>query len=97
MTILPPTPVLVTVPATLEYSSLVREAARDFFVQAGFPVQWVRRLVLVTDELFMNAVKYGSEPTDVVEVVFENTEAGATVHVTDTNHNNITPEHLLER
>jgi anti-anti-sigma factor len=52
--------VQIIVPANLKYSSFVRHIASDIFNIAKFCNEWGSRLKLVVDELFMNAVKYGS-------------------------------------
>lgn len=52
----------IIVPADLGVSSLVRNLSNDLFRLAGFSEAWASRLKLVVDELFMNAVKYGSIP-----------------------------------
>lgn len=49
-------------PADLGVSSLVRTLSNDLLRLAGFSEAWASRLKLVVDELFMNAVKYGSTP-----------------------------------
>jgi anti-anti-sigma factor len=54
----------ITVPANLKYSAFVRHIASDVFGIAKFCTDWCSRLKLVVDELFMNAVKYGST-TDI--------------------------------
>lgn len=51
-------------PADLKFSSLVRRISEEFFHYAGFAREWVERLKLVVDELFMNANKYGSKSED---------------------------------
>lgn len=50
----------ITVPASLNYSSFLRHLVSELFDTAKFSKQWTSRLKLVVDELFMNAVKYGS-------------------------------------
>lgn len=61
--------VLLSVPADLRCSLLVRTAAKNAFDLAQVPYTWSYRLTLVVDELFMNAVKYGSQSTsDSVDV-----------------------------
>ncbi len=50
----------VTLPANLNYSSLIRHIADEVFADAQFSKAWRSRLKLVVDELFMNAVRYGS-------------------------------------
>ncbi len=48
------------VPANLCYSALVRNMADDILGFLKINNTWRNRLKLVVDELFMNAVKYGS-------------------------------------
>ena len=50
-----------TLPADLEFSSLVRHISEEIFSHAGFTKEWAERLKLVVDELFMNANRYGSK------------------------------------
>lgn len=59
-------------PANLRYSSLVRHIAEEILTTAGFHSVWCSRLKLVVDELYMNAVKYGStEDISKVKLCFE--------------------------
>ena len=51
----------LTLPADLKYSSLLRQISEAFFLYAGFTKEWSGRLKLVVDELFMNAIRYGSK------------------------------------
>ncbi|MBU0727707.1 anti-sigma factor antagonist [Patescibacteria group bacterium] len=61
----------LNLPANLSYSSLIRHIADEVFASVGFVKEWSNRLKLVVDELFMNAVKYGStENTSVVKILF---------------------------
>ncbi|MFN7161151.1 MAG: ATP-binding protein [Candidatus Gracilibacteria bacterium] len=61
----------LTVPADLRCSALVRKAAKNAFDLAQIPYTWGFRLTLVIDELFMNAVKYGSHSAkNTVELHF---------------------------
>lgn len=61
----------LNLPANLKFSSLVRHLTGEFFIYVGFTKEWSSRLKLVVDELFMNAVKYGStEDTSTVRIVF---------------------------
>lgn len=62
----------LTVPADLRCSALVRMAAKNAFDLAQIPYTWGYRLTLVIDELFMNAVKYGSRSVnDSVAIHFQ--------------------------
>ncbi|QQR83673.1 ATP-binding protein [Candidatus Peregrinibacteria bacterium] len=56
----------IRLPASLTYSAFLRHLSNDLFVLAGFNAGWCGRLKMVVDELFMNAVRYGSnEQSDV--------------------------------
>ncbi|MBN1258596.1 ATP-binding protein [Candidatus Peregrinibacteria bacterium] len=68
-----------TVPATLRLSAMVRNIAEEIFCMAGFSKSWCSRLKLVVDELFMNAVKYGSTEMKSkveIEIFYDDTDAG---------------------
>lgn len=59
------------IPANLHFSSLVRNIAEEVFCFVHFSNGWCNRLKLVVDELFMNAVKYGSiENQSTVHIYF---------------------------
>lgn len=61
----------LNIPANLKFSSLVRHFTGEFFIYVGFTKEWSSRLKLVVDELFMNAVKYGStEDKSTVHLIF---------------------------
>lgn len=51
----------LTLPADLEFSSLVRRISEEIFNHVGLTKEWANRLKLVVDELFMNANHYGSK------------------------------------
>lgn len=58
--------------ANLDYSALVRHVADEVFQNAQFSKAWCGRLKLVVDELFMNAVRYGStKDKSLVHLTFE--------------------------
>jgi len=64
--------VSLTVPANLDYSA----AIRDFTLASlknvgGFDAAWASRMQLAVDELFMNAVRYGSRPGSPVHLQFD--------------------------
>lgn len=50
----------VNVLADLKYSGAVRAFASSFLLSEDVPEKWSKRLILVLDELFMNAIRYGS-------------------------------------
>lgn len=61
-----------TLPADLQFSSLVRRIAEEIFIHTGFVHEWAERLKLVVDELFMNANHYGSgSKEDKIYMCFE--------------------------
>lgn len=89
--------ILLTFPATLKYSSLVRHMMDEIFVMVGFSKDWSNRLKLVADELFMNAVKYGSvEETGKVNIGMEYDSEGLLFFVEDegAGKNKVTPEEI---
>lgn len=94
---MPSTKQNLSVVAKLDHSSEVREAARQFFGSAGLDRTWINRLVLVADELFMNAVKYGCNPDDQVQITFEQTENKVFFAITDTGARGITPADLRDK
>lgn len=83
-------------PADLRFSSVVRDVSATLFRTAHFPPGWCGRLKLVLDELFMNAVKYGSASGGLVRLVFEFDDAGIAVTVEDEGKGAkpVTPEAL---
>ena len=57
---------------------MVRRVSEEVFHHVGFKKEWAGRLKLVVDELFMNAVLYGSKKDEskiYVEFQFDETEA----------------------
>ena len=73
-----------TLPANLEFSSLVRRFSEEIFSHIGFVQEWSDRLKLVVDELFMNAVRYGSQADEGrIYVVFEFDEVAVNFRVED--------------
>lgn len=62
----------LSVPANLDYSAAVRDFALASLKNVGgFDATWAYRLQLVVDEVFMNAVRYGSGPDASVQVSFD--------------------------
>ena len=90
----------LSLPADLNNSHLVREFAKDILTSANVPHAWVHRLILVTDELFMNAVLYGSKNNkDRIEVNFSYSPTVVTFEVVDNGskkETKITPKKLRE-
>jgi len=72
------------VPADLYFSASIRDFALDMFKMAGFDTAWQNKLKLVIDELFMNAVKYGSNGSSNVYLTFEILDDGINCSVEDT-------------
>lgn len=72
--------------------------AADLFVAAGFDKTWASRLTLVVDELFMNAVYYGSKPDQTkVYVEFEYDSKSFTFSIEDegAGEKKVSPEELF--
>lgn len=70
--------------ANLNYSGLIRHVANEVFENAKFSKAWCGRLKLVVDELFMNAVKYGStKDKSVVHIAFEYDDKGMQFTIED--------------
>lgn len=88
----------LTVPADLRCSALVRTAAKNAFDLAQIPYTWGFRLTLVIDELFMNAVKYGSaSPTETVALHFYLKKDKVVIAIEDSGTNkkhSVTPQAL---
>lgn len=74
------------VPASLGHSALVRKLAMEIFSMTGFSRPWQSRLQLVVDELFMNAVRYGSAAGDFVTLDFSFDDREARCTVSDDGH-----------
>ena len=71
-------------PANLNYSSFIRHTVSELFESAKFSKAWASRLKLVVDELFMNAVKYGStENTSFIYITFEYDDSGVKFTIED--------------
>ena len=86
-----------TVPATLRLSSMVRNIAEEIFCMAGFSKSWCSRLKLVVDELYMNAVKYGSVEMKshvLIEFFYDDTDAGFTISDDGTGLKHMSVEEL---
>lgn len=50
----------IVIPADLRFSNTIRNFVGDLLKVVDVQDLWVNRMILVMDELFMNAVKYGS-------------------------------------
>jgi anti-anti-sigma factor len=74
----------IAITANLDYSALVRHVASEVFENAKFSKAWCGRLKLVVDELFMNAVKYGStKDKSIVHISFEFDKEGVQFTIED--------------
>ena len=83
--------------ANLNYSALVRHIADEVFGDAKFSKPWCSRLKLVVDELFMNAVRYGSiQDTSIIYITFVYDENGMEFTIEDdgTGESTISVEEL---
>lgn len=90
----------LNLPANLNHSSLVRHTADEVFAAAKFNKPWCSRLKLVVDELFMNAVRYGStKDKSTVYATFEYDENGIQFTIEDdgTGENAISAEELQRK
>lgn len=60
----------LALPAQLESASFLRDISKDIFKHAGFNQEWEDRLKLVLDELFNNAIRYGSNENGTIHITF---------------------------
>ncbi len=60
----------LTLPADFKFSPLLREVSGRIFDDLGFTEAWSGRLKLVLEELFNNAVEYGSNEISQVYITF---------------------------
>ena len=73
-----------TVPADPSWASRVRRLVSDHLTVLRLPSEQLDSAVLMTDELFANAVKYASpDPRDTVTVTIEWTERTLRVSIAD--------------
>ncbi len=56
--------------ADLKYSQSVRHFSERFFIASDISFKWAKRLTLVLDELYMNAVSYGSSANSRILIKF---------------------------
>lgn len=57
-------------PAQFEYGGILRDFAQGIFELVKLSEEWTERLKLVLDELYNNAVEYGSDSKSQVYVTF---------------------------
>jgi anti-sigma regulatory factor (Ser/Thr protein kinase) len=86
----------LSIPADLTHSADVRSQVREFFNSAGFSKGWGNRLTLVVDELFMNAVKYGSRAGDTVQIELTKLEDSVQVAIHDQGAKQVSAAELRE-
>lgn len=84
----------LTVPADLACSQLVRQTVKNTLELTPLPACWIYRLMLVVDELFMNAVKYGSARRDAVLVEVQLRRHSVVLRVSDKGLGKMTPQRL---
>ncbi len=87
----------LVIPANLNYSALIRHIADEVFAIAKFSKAWCSRLKLIVDELFMNAVRYGStQDKSLIYITFLYDEDGIQFTIEDdgTGTQAISPEDL---
>ncbi len=91
-------PIKIEVPSDLYFSLLVRDFVKNGLELLGLSSIWVRRLVLVADELFMNSCKYGSRKTDdTIDVSIRLEKDQAIISVEDSGGDeSMNPEKLLK-
>jgi len=78
--------IALDIQAIAENASRVRGLVKEFLSESRFSPMWIERLVLIADELFTNAVKYGSMEEDHVKVEATMRDNCFTLSVTDTGN-----------
>lgn len=88
----------IEVSANLKYSAAVRNFVSGFLIAEDVPEKWTRRLILVTDELFMNAVRYGSSEGSKVRVKCDsdNDKVSCTIMDDGSGKSKVTAKELQE-
>lgn len=87
-------------PANLELAHAVRESSKAIFKWMGFGQREIYQWELIVDELFMNAVEYGSDPKGAtVYLSFQKTDEGGLFRIEDegTGLKKISAEKLREK
>lgn len=77
------TPSMVLIPADLASLTVVRAALQEALWEHAWCEEDVQRVVLAASEAAANAVEHGSQPGELVEVVFQVGDEEATVRVLD--------------
>lgn len=89
----------LTFPANLKFAAFVRQIAEGVFRTAGFDNVWVNRLTLVTDEIFMNAVRYGSKDDNAkvyLVITYDDKQVECAVSDEGSGSKKVTHEELLD-
>ena len=74
----------LSVPAIMAFSCSIRKVSSEVFSYLGFTDPELFRLILVIDELYMNAVQHGSQEGSSVHLTFEYEKGYAvTVYIDD--------------
>jgi anti-sigma regulatory factor (Ser/Thr protein kinase) len=91
--------IYIHIPADLSYSQSVRSFGKSLMETTEMEESWVARLVLVIDELFSNAVKYGSLNSDeYIDIIFSIYEKKIEISVSDMGkHPPIDPKKLEQK
>ncbi len=91
-----PTNIDVKIPADLRFSAGVREFIHEFCIYCNFDRTTINQIKLIIDELFMNAVRYGSgENSDViVKLSYENNLLKGTIEDAGEGKEKISKEDL---
>lgn len=61
----------ISLPADFCFNASLRKVVKDIFIAAGFSHHQEDRLALVFDEVFMNAIRYGSTPESMIHIKIE--------------------------
>ena len=76
-------PSMILIPADLSSIAVARAAIQDALTASGWGQSETHRVVLVTSEAVANAVEHGSQPGELVEIVFHVTADEAKVRILD--------------
>ena len=86
----------IQLPANINFAGAIRRFSNSVFDIAGFNMEWRTRLELVVDELFMNAVIYGSNKESEIHIEFnyDEEEINFKIHDEGKGPKKISPEEL---
>ena len=91
---------IITVPANLNYSAAVRDFTLASLKNvANMDEKWSYRIQLAVDEIFMNAVRYGSNQTSYVKLTYDFAPHRVTIIIEDsgTGKNHLSARQLQEQ